>query len=350
MSKTTKKRIVTLSKIIIPLAIGIYITWHFYSAMDASTKKVFYRAIAHANYGWIILSMCMGFVSHLLRASRWKYMLEPIGFKTKFWHRYHSLMIGYLVNFLVPRAGEVTRAGMLYQTDKVPFSKSFGTIIAERMFDLIMLGIVFVITISLSFNDLLAIKNLIIEGSTQPGAGSSHWLLNLLISIAVGGIILFAILWFKIEKFRTKVQSFFRELMNGVFSILKSKNPIQFTLHTLLIWILYVVFFGVCFQSFAATQNFPLDGILIGFIAGTVGLMFTNGGIGAYPFLVGVVVVYFIGGSGSHDSVEGIGKALGMIIWLSQTLMLIFLGLISLIFLPRNYKKEQNDKVGTNQA
>lgn len=347
---STKKHVINISKILIPLAIGVYLTWHFYSAMDAPTKKVFYHAIGNANYFWIILSMVMGFVSHLLRASRWKYMLEPIGYKTKFWHRYHSLMIGYLVNLLVPRAGEVTRAGMLYQTDKVPFSKSFGTIIAERMFDLLMLGIVFAITLSLSLDDLMAIKNIVTSNSSGSGGAGSGWLLNLLISILIGAIILFCILWVKIETFRNKVKTFLHELLNGVLSILKSKNPIKFTIHTLLIWILYVVFFGICFQSFPATQNFPIDGILIGFIAGTIGLMFTNGGIGAYPFLVGVVVVYFIGDSGSKETVEGIGKALGMIIWLSQTLMLIFLGLISLIFLPRNYKKEKNDEVGTNKA
>lgn len=349
MSKVAKKKIVTVFKIIIPLIIGVYLTWHFYSTMNATTKDVFYHAISQANYFWIFLSMTMGFVSHLLRASRWKYMLEPIGYKTKFWHRYHALMIGYLVNFLVPRAGELTRAGMLYQTDRAPFSKTFGTIIAERMFDLIMLGIIFIFTILVSFDDLITIKNIVVSGSQSADSGSTIWLLNLLVSIAIGLLILFIILWFRIEKFRTKVKLFTSELINGILSILKSKNPIKFIIHTLLIWILYVVFFGICFQSFPATQNFPLDGVLIGFIAGTVGLMFTNGGIGAYPYLVGIVVVYFIGGIGSNaNEVEGIGKALGMIIWLSQTVMLIILGLISLIFLPRNYKKEQNDKMGTN--
>src|SRR5699024_7124863 len=115
----------------VPLGIGIYLLWWFYSAMDAATKDVFFKAIKEANYFWIVLSMALGFLSHLLRAYRWKYMLEPIGYHPKFWHRYHALMIGYLMNLLVPRAGEATRGALLYQTDKVPFSKSFGTIITE---------------------------------------------------------------------------------------------------------------------------------------------------------------------------------------------------------------------------
>src|SRR5690554_5433533 len=98
--------------------------------------------------------MLLGFFSHVVRAYRWKYMLEPIGYTPKFWHRYHALMIGYLVNLLIPRAGEATRAALLYQTDRISFSKSFGTIIAERMFDLVMLGVIFLIAIFLSFDDI----------------------------------------------------------------------------------------------------------------------------------------------------------------------------------------------------
>lgn len=351
MAKNFNKKIISVAKVVIPLVIGVYLTWHFYNAMDEPTKEIFFKAIKEADYFWIFLSMLLGFMSHLIRAYRWKYMLEPIGFKTNFWHRYHAMMVGYLVNLLIPRAGEATRPALLYQTDKIPFSKSFGTIIAERMFDLVMLGIIFLATIILSFDDLIAVKDIIVDGAPEAGkeAQSSQWIINSIISVIAGGILVFAILWFKVEKFRNKIIDFVKDVMNGVFGILKSKHPFQFIFYTLMVWVLYLLFFGICFKAFEQTQDFPINGVLIGFIAGTFGLMFTSGGIGAYPYLVGIVVIYFIGDQfEAQQQAEGIGKALGMIIWLSQTIMMIILGLISLVLLPRNYKRESDDKVGAH--
>lgn len=350
MAKRSNKKIISVIKIVFPMAIGLYLLWHFYTAMDEATKEVFFKAINEANYFWILLSMTIGLLSHIVRAYRWKYMLEPIGFTPKFWHRYHAVMVGYLVNLLIPRAGEATRAALLYQTDKISFSKSFGTIIAERVFDLVMLGLIFLGTILLSFEDLIAVKDIIIAGSPEDGgAEGSQWVIYTMASLIIGGLLLFALLWAKLDKFREKVNNFVKDVMNGVFAIFKSKKPFQFIFYTVLVWALYLLFFGICFNAFEQTENFPINGVLIGFIAGTFGLMFTNGGIGAYPYLVGIVVIFYIGGDfDTTEEAEGIGKALGMIIWLSQTIMMIILGLLSLVLLPRNYKKESDDKVGTD--
>jgi len=336
-------------KVIVPLAIGVYLLWHFYSAMDEDTKNVFFKAIEEADYFWILLSVFLGFLSHVIRAYRWKYALEPIGYTPKFWHRYHALMIGYIVNLLIPRAGEATRAAMLYQTDKIPFSRSFGTIIGERVFDLVMLGITVIAALILNFDDLQGVMDQLSENSTS-GEGESYFM-EVFLSVIIGGILLFAVLWWKVAVFRDKFKQFVRDIFAGILSVFKTKHPWKFISQTLLIWILYFTFFGICFFAFDTTSDFPLGGILIGYIAGTLGIIFTNGGIGAYPYLVGVVVTFYIGDT--FDSVqesEGIGKALGMIIWLSQTLLMILLGLISLIFIPRNYKKEKHDKVGKDTA
>lgn len=333
-----------------PLAIGVYLLWHFYSAMDEATKEVFFKAIDEANYFWIFLSVLLGFISHVVRAYRWKYTLEPIGYAPKFWHRYHALMIGYIVNLLIPRAGEATRAAMLYQTDKIPFSKSFGTIIGERVFDLLMLGITLLAALVLNFEDLISLRDILSE-SSKGNSGGEGWFMNVFLSVIIGGALLFAILWWKIKVFREKFKQFIRDVFQGAMAIFKSKHPWRFIFQTLLIWALYFTFFGICFFAFESTSDFPFGGILIGYIAGTLGIMFTNGGIGAYPYLVGVVVTFYMGDSfETTQESEGIGKALGMIIWLSQTLLMILLGLISLVLIPRNYKKEKHDKVGKDPA
>jgi uncharacterized protein (TIRG00374 family) len=336
-----KKYSLQFLKVALPLGIGLYLMWHFYNAMDDETRKIFFTAIREADYVWIGISLILGWFSHIIRAYKWRYLLDPLNLHPKFWHRYHALMVGYIVNLLIPRAGEATRAALLYRTDKIPFSKSFGTIIGERVFDLAMLGIIFVLALILSFDDILALKDLI-DQPLDEGGHSFSWGLLILI-VFVMGIITFILLWLRIDTFRLKFKRFFRDVMKGVFSIFKSKNPLSFIGLTLLMWIIYIAYFGICFLAFEQTAQFPLAGILVGFIAGTLGIMFTNGGIGAYPYLVGLVVTYYIGGSViSNQEAIGIGKALGMVIWTSQTLGMIVLGLISMVGLPRNYKKEKN--------
>ena len=98
-------------------------------------------------------------------------------------------------------------------------------------------------------------------------------------------------------------------------------------------------YFGIAFLSLEETKIFPLEGIIMAFIAGSLGISFTNGGIGAFPLLVGLVIVYYLGKE--NPNALAIGNALGMLIWVSQTLLLIFLGLISLILLPKNYSSIQ---------
>lgn len=349
MNPAVKKYIIPFLKIGLPLLLGVYLLWHFYTAMDASTKEVFFRAIEEADYFWIILSLFLGWGSHLARAYRWKYMLDPLDLKPKFSHRYHALMVGYIVNLLIPRAGEATRAALLYRTDKIPFSKSFGTIIGERVIDLLMLGLIVLIALFLSFDDIMLLQD-IINQPVKGDEGSFSW--GLLILIVVGaGILTFMVLWFKVDAFRNKFKIFFREVMAGVFSIFKSKQPLGFIFFTVLIWVLYIAFFGICFYAFEETATFSFGGILIGFIAGTVGIMFTNGGIGAYPYLVGVVVTFYMGDYfDTKEAAEGLGKALGMIIWTSQTLGMIILGLFSLALLPRNFKKEKNESLGKSST
>ena len=341
MEKRLKSNSIKALKIIIPLGIGVYLMWHFYNAMDKETRTIFYQAIRKADYFWVFLSLIIGWLSHLIRAYKWKYLLQPFDLKPKFWHRYHALMIGYIVNLLIPRAGEATRAALLYRTDKIPFSKSFGTIIGERVFDLLVLGIIFLIALFLSFDDIILLKDKI-DQPIEDGGHSFSWGLLILI-VFVMGIITFIILWFSLEKFRLKFKNFFRDIMEGVFAIFKSKNPYKFIFLTFLMWALYIVYFGICFLAFEETKNIPIVGILIGFIAGTIGIMFTNGGIGAYPYLVGLVVTFYIGYEfSSQNEAIGIGKALGMVIWGAQTIGMIILGLISMIGIPRNYKKEKN--------
>ena len=345
----TKKTVLILVKTVLPLLLGIYLFWLFFSKMTDEHIVSFKRALSEANYFWIILSLVFGFIALVARAARWKYMLEPMGYKTPFWNRYHALLIGYLINFTIPRAGEPSRAAMLYRSDGVPFSKSFGTIIGERVFDIIMLGMITGVTMLIGYDDLMLIFDRIAGLGDSTGSvavtnemSSTKIIIYAVISmLAVGGIVVISVS----STLRLKFLQFIRDIVKGALSIFKSKNPWAFIFYTLLIWTCYLLMFIVPFYALVETADFPLSGFLIGFVAGSVGISLTNGGIGIYPLLVGMVVAFYLQNDYPTDA-EGIGKALGMIVWSSQTILMITLGLLSLVLIPKNFSKE-NDTTRT---
>lgn len=334
-----KLSVKSILKTILPLALGIYLIWYFFSSMSEESLKVFYTALREANYFWILLSLVLSFGAFCIRAYRWKYVLEPMGYKTKFWNRYHALMIGYLVNLTIPRAGEASRSAMLFRSDGVPFSKSFGTIIAERAVDLVMLASVACITAWIGYDEFIAIFNQIkIQFAPTPTEdGGFPWKIVIYTIVGVGLLAVILLMTFSV-KWKTKLLGFVKDVFAGLVSIFKSKNPGAYLFQTLMIWSLYILYFAIPFLSLEATKDFPLDGILLAFIAGSLGITFTNGGIGTFPLLVGLVIVFYSGNS--DPNALAIGNALGMIIWVSQTLLLIIMGLISLVLLPKNYTKE----------
>ena len=338
----TKRTILVILKTVLPLALGIYLIWFFFSSMSEEDKQHFYRAFQEANYGWIFLSLAFGFIALYSRAQRWKYVLEPIGYETKFWHRYHAILIGYLVNYTIPRAGEASRSAMLYRSDGVPFMKSFGTIISERAVDVVMLGTITVITLFLGYDDFVEIKAQIQANTTNTTVeeGSFRWKYVIYSVLAIGFLML-AGLFITKKGFRNRLIGFVKDILSGIFSIFKSKQPFAYIFHTFVIWISYLLMFYVPFFAIEETVDVPMACIFLGFVAGSLGIIFTNGGIGAYPLLVGLVVAFYLKADYPDDA-EGIGKALGMLIWTSQTFMMIILGLISLALLPKNYSK--NDK------
>lgn len=337
----SKKIILRLVKTVIPLLLGTYLIWHSFTHMSAKDEVQFYKAIREANYAWIITALGISVVAFFSRAYRWKYALEPLGYTPKFWHRYHAIMIGYLINLTIPRAGEASRAAMLYRSDEVPFSTSFGTIIAERAVDFVVLLSLAALTALIAFDDFFELMNQIKHynfGGTTTQSGGFPWKVVIRIVMVVGTIFVGYILVTK-RAIRLKFIGFAKDVLAGLFSIFKLKSPIAYIGHTLLIWVSYLVMFALPFYALEQTSGFTISGILVAFIAGSIGVVLTNGGIGTYPILVGLVVAFYIGKDYPEEAF-GIGTALGWIIWLSQTLLMIILGLISLVLMPKNFTEE----------
>ncbi len=338
-----KKTTLTLVKTVLPLLIGIYLFWLFFSSMSEEHISSFKKALREANYFWVFLAMILEFISLWARAARWKYMLEPMGYSTPWKHRYHAMMIGYLVNYTIPRAGEPTRSAMLFRSDGVPFGKSFGTILAERAVDVLMLGLIVGITMLIGYDDLMAILNEIETqlGGSKTDATGGIGIKQIIYIVIACLVIAVTLVYFLSKKFREKLTKFIKEILNGVFAIFKTKNPGGFILYTFVIWICWVLMFIIPFYALKETSNVAFTGMLIGFVVGTLGMSFTNGGIGVYPLVVGLVVSFYLKADYPTEA-RGLGNALGMIIWLGNTFIMILLGLISLALLPKNYSNNDD--------
>ena len=113
-----KKRLINTLKIIVPLGIGVYLTWFFISNMSEEELQSLEEAFIKADYSFILYGIIIMMLSHMSRAYRWKYMLEPLGYKPSFWKMYHSVMIGYVLNLTIPRSGELARAGYYARFEK----------------------------------------------------------------------------------------------------------------------------------------------------------------------------------------------------------------------------------------
>jgi uncharacterized protein (TIRG00374 family) len=301
-------------KIILPLVLGGFLVWYSISKISIDILIGYFK---EANYSWIFLGLFFGVLSHLSRAYRWKFMLEPLGFKPKFTNSVLAVLIGYLVNLAVPRAGEVSRALVLTNYEEVPFEKGFGTIVAERIADLIMMLSIVVITLFVQFDFIyeLLINNF---NPTKIGIG--------LAVLSIGFYTLTSFVKKATSGFLLKIKTFVSGLAEGITSIFKMKNKWAFIFHTLFIWVMYVAMFWATIPAIE-DLNVPLGGILIGFIAGGFSIAATNGGIGLYPIAVAGALALF-------DIPTEPATAFGWIMWTAQTAMIIVFGGLAFLFLP----------------
>ena len=324
-----KKTLLNILKIIIPLGIGVYLTWFFISNMSNEELVSLKEAFVKADYIYLFYGLIIMLLSHMSRAYRWKYMLEPLGHKPNFWKMYHSVMIGYLLNLTIPRSGEVARAGYYAKFQKnAKFDKVFGTIIVERIIDVVMLGLVLGITLYLQ-KDLAAFNDIRNSGKTD--ASLSVWIYFVVAGIVLVGTI--AIL--KIPVLKEKVIGLIKGVLEGVKTIFKLKQRTAYIGHTLFIWGCYVGMIWVCSFALPETANLSMNAVFAAFVVGAVAISASPGGLGLYPFMVATLL-------GELYAIENAGS-FSMLAWSALTLFTILAGLVSLFVLPFTNKKQTTE-------
>lgn len=306
-----------LNEITHPILIGDdYSMVYIKDLQPEITFDHFLQAFKNANYLWVFLALVVALLSHISRAYRWKYLLLPLGIKPKLSLMYHSVMIGYIINLTIPRSGEVARAGYFSKYQKTATDKIFGTIVVERVVDLVMFGLVFLIALYLQadqdqFNQLRQTN-----AESLPG-----WVIPLCAILGIIGVIVV----FAVKKFRIKVLNFLKGILEGCLTIIKLKQKAAFILHTIFIWTAYVFMLWLTALAIPDMNSIGLSAIFACFIAGTFAIGATPGGIGLYPIMIASVLIQL------YDYKPDIADSFGMLMWSTQTAFMIVLGLISLI-------------------
>ena len=310
MNLKTKKSL----KIIFPLLFGGGLIWYLFTIIPPKTLLEYFK---NANYWWISLGLFFGILSHLSRAYRWKFMLEPMGYTPRFINSALAVLIGYFVNLAIPRAGEVSRASVMANYENIPFEKGFGTIVAERIADLIMMFLIIGVTLLIQFDFILQL----VKEKLDP--------VKIIIGLAVcliGGFFFYKYVRKSTKGVGLKIKKFIKSLVEGVTSIFRMKNKWPFIFHTVFIWAMYVLMFWATIPAIEGLQV-PFGGILVGFIAGGFSIAATNGGIGLYPLAVAGAFTLF-------GVPEEPSTAFGSVMWAAQTAMVILFGGLSFLLLP----------------
>lgn len=314
MNEKVKKTI----GIALPLLLGVFLVFYTYNKFTAQQLEEMKGYFKNANYSFIAISSFFSVVSLAARGYRWRYSLEHMGYLSSFPNNFSAVCIGYLMNFTVPRSGEVSRALVLKKYNDIPFDKAFGTIIAERVIDLFIL-IGFILTaLILQFDQLQAFLSSIIPVEKLIYLGF----------IGIFGFICVVLLfiysnWKPIVFIKEKVGG----LVEGLLSAFKMPHRVPFMMYTAVIWISYVLTFYSAVFALPETSSISIGVIITAFVVGSLAVTFTNGGFGAFPLMIAQILLLY-------NIQETAGTAFGWILWTSQMAVVVLLGGISFLLLP----------------
>jgi uncharacterized protein (TIRG00374 family) len=318
-----RTKVSKIASVFIPLLLGFGLIYYQYTTLSVEELNKIKFCFQKANYFYIFLSLIISLFGYWARAYRWKYSLQHLGYQTNFKNDFMSVCVSYFMNLTIPRSGEITRAALLKKYENVPFDKGFGTIVAERIVDLILfllfVGLAFVLQFEKLYNfikEKIAFEKIILFG---------------IIGLFLG--IVFLLIWIYAEwKIIKKLKNKFSGLIEGMLSIVMMKDKWKYIFFSFLIWFSYLLMFYIPIYALPETENIGFDIVIMGFIFGSLAVGFTNGGLGAYP--LAIAMIFSLYGISNE-----IGTAFGWLAWTSQTILTIILGLLSYAFLPLYNKK-----------
>ena len=313
------------------LGIGGGLIWYsIYAGIINPTKL--WEDVSHANLWYVGLMIVLMFVAHGSRAARWQMLLEPLGYKPSFFNVNNAVWLGYFANNLVPRLGEVTRCSQLYKSDDIPVEKSLGTVVTDRIFDVVTLFILLLLHLIIDFDKLWGFISGQMAQKSGDNSGKSNLLFFLLIAVAFGGIILFIFRKkiLQISVIQTIIEKL-KGLLDGLLSIRHLKNPPLFIFYSVLIWAMYWAMGYVLFFAIPKFSGLPPIAGLTFLVSGALAMILPSpGGAGTVTAIVSPVLVAMYGLSKDDAG------TLATFVQSSQMLVTLVVGLV--IFLITIFK------------
>ncbi|SIT26086.1 lysylphosphatidylglycerol synthase transmembrane domain-containing protein [Chryseobacterium gambrini] len=329
MEKKSKNPLKSILTIVISLAFAGFFLWFALKGLDF---KVIQKSLAKANYWWVLFAACFGIAAYWFRAIRWNLMLEPMGHHISNSNSLWSISFGYLMNLTIPRSGEVARATALYGVERIPVDQSFGTIILERVVDLVCM---------LCFLGLTLIFKGDVVSSVYESSGADFNPNK--IFFIIGILLLGAVLFFMFKKrlanvpVLDKIIKFIDGILDGLTSVFKLKQKGKFILYTLGIWVsYYFAAYLVCF-ALPETSDFTFDDGFLILVVGTFGMIIpASGGIGAFNLAMkyGFMALFISMGKSGELGAE-VGLTYSFISLPLQICIMLVMGLISIPMLAK---------------
>lgn len=320
------KKLKNILGFVVPLLLSAALLYYIYSGENLEEQLVY---IKNSNFFWLFLPVLVALFSNLFRALRWKMLIKASGMQVSLLNCFLSVLIGYFANFLLPRAGEVARCGVLKKYTGLSFTTVLGTVVTERIFDVIMTVIIMALAFVLEFGMLMTL----VEDANLPSK-----ILSILTNPFV--IVIFIILavmvffFFKIRnqsKLYAKGRDSLRKFKIGMMSAKDVDNKFLFSLYTVLIFACYYLMLHFSFWAFDFTKDITVSQGLVIYVMGALGIIApVQGGIGAWHFMTIQALIFYL-----SDGIASEAKAFALVVHSVQTILVyIGCGLIAYVLLP----------------
>jgi uncharacterized protein (TIRG00374 family) len=330
MSKTLGN----ILKLFISLGLGVFIIWFTTSKLTPKDIADITSIFKRADYKWLIVGPLIGMLSNVVRAERWKLLLNSVGYHPSRMNVINSVFVMYALNLVFPRLGEVTRCTLLYKTDNIPIDKSIGTMVLERMVDMVSILLIGAVLMAFQYQLLFDLLNNTILSHY---AGTVHQLttgyvgiLLIVVLIAAGAGVLYFLYRMREHPILGRVWGFIAGIMHGLASISKLDNPLLFIFYSFLVWFMYFLMIYMCFWCLPETSPLGIWAGLACLFFGGFAFIISPGGLGAYPATIGAVLLLY-------NVPFAVGFGFGWLVWAVQTAAVIIFGVVSFILVSRNF-------------
>jgi uncharacterized protein (TIRG00374 family) len=333
-----KRKIISILKYLAFLGVGVFLTWWQISKMTPGQKLQFRESLLHANYIYLLPVFVITILGHISRAVRWKILIEPMGYEPKTSNTFYAVMVGYLANTFLPRVGEIIRCTTLSKYENIPATKLIGTILVERIFDLLCYFLLIIITFLIQIETVSDFIKDKMQNIFSVKSQFPVWMIILIVSVAFA--ILFLLAKWLFTRYRdhhyiVKLKGFHIGLKEGYSTILHLKKRKKFIAHSIFIWACYLFEIYIGFSALDATSSLGIGAAFSVLSLATLAMIVSPGGLGAFPLGVQEVLLIY--------NVDNI--FFGWLMWAVTTGIIIVVGILSFGLLiyqnKRKYEKER---------